>query len=202
MALDDLTAGAMFYKEILSGVAVALTLAAFIPYIRNIVKGLARPHVFSWILGRSNLCCFSCADQGKRRGGRWPVGVSGVITLFIAFLAYIKRADITVTNTDRLFFVLASSALPFWRFTSDPFWAVAILTAVDVLGFGPTVRNAYHFPHAESVPFFVLLAVRNVLVILALENYSATTVLFPAVIAGACMALTTLVISRRRAPAR
>jgi len=49
--------------------------------------------------------------------------------------------------------------------------------------------------------FFALFAVRNVLVILALESYSVTTVLFPAVIAVACVSLVAMVRYRRREPA-
>ena len=118
--------------------------------------------------------------------------------MFIALLAYIKRSDITVTKIDWLFFVLAMLSLPFWYFTSDPLWAVVILTTVDVLGFGPTVRKAYNFPHSESAFFYALFAVRNLIVVMALENYSVTTVLFPAVIAVACMLLMAMITYRRR----
>ena len=133
--------------------------------------------------------------------GAWPIGVSGSITIFIALLAWLKRGDITITRTDWLFFVSAMPSLPFWYFTSDPLWAVVILTTVDVLGFGPTVRKAYAFPHTESLLFFSLFTARNLIVIMALENYSVTTVLFPAVIAAACLLLITLIIYRRRVPA-
>src|SRR5690606_38246789 len=101
--------------------------------------------------------------------GAWPIGVSGVITIRIAFLAYVKRSDIAITRTDWVFFVSALSSLPLWYFTSDPLWAVVVLTIVDVLGFGPTIRKVYRFPHSESLLFFALFAVRNFIVIMALE---------------------------------
>lgn len=85
-----------------------------------------------------------------------------------------------------------------WYFTSDPLWAVVILTVVDLFGFGPTVRKGYNFPRSESLLFFSLFAARNILVIMALENYSLTTVLFPAVIAAACLFLILLIAYRRR----
>jgi hypothetical protein len=100
-----------------------------------------------------------------------------------------------------LFFVSALSSLPLWYLTSDPLWAVVILTTVDVLGFGPTIRKAHRFPHSESVLFFALFAARNLLVIMALESYSVTTVLFPAAIAAACMLLMAMLTYRRRATA-
>ena len=192
----------LLYKEILSAIAIALTFAAFVPYIRAILGGTTRPHVFSWVIwGSTTFVVFLAQIEGKAGVGAWPIGVSGSITLFIACLAYVRRADITITKSDWLFFISALSSLPLWYVTSDPLWAVVILTIVDVLGFGPTVRKAYSFPHSESLLFFALFAVRNVLVILALESYSVTTVLFPAVIAVACVSLMAMVRYRRREPA-
>ena len=189
----------MFYKELLSAVAIALTFIAFIPYIRSIISGASKPHVFSWVIwGTTTFVVFLAQLEGKGGVGAWPIGVSGSVSLLIALLAYIKRADITITKTDWLFFVSAMSSLPFWYFTSDPLWAVVILTTVDVLGFGPTVRKAYIFPHSESLLFFALFAARNLIVVMALETYSVTTVLFPAVIAAACLLLMAMMTYRRR----
>jgi hypothetical protein len=191
--------GTVPYKEILSAFAIALTFAAFVPYIRTIIHGTTKPHVFSWFIwGTTTFVVFLAQLEGKGGVGAWPIGVSGVITIFIAFLAYVKRADITVTKVDWLFFISALSSLPLWYLTSDPLWAVVILTTIDVLGFGPTVRKVYNFPHSESLLFFALFAARNLIVIGALEAHSVTTVLFPAVIAAACMLLMAMATYRRR----
>ena len=189
----------MFYKEILSTVAIALTFIAFFPYIRSIIQGSVKPHVFSWVIwGTTTFVVFLAQLEDNGGVGAWPIGVSGGISIFIALLAYIKRADIVITKTDWVFFMSAMSSLPFWYFTSDPLWAVVILTTVDVLGFGPTARKSYIYPHSESLLFFALFTARNLIVITALENYSVTTVLFPAVIAAACMLLMTMITYRRR----
>lgn len=189
----------MFYKETLSVVAISLTFYAFFPYIRSIIKGTIKPHVFSWVIwGTTTFVVFLAQLEGNGGAGAWPIGVSGSISIFIALLAYMKRADILITKADWLFFVSAMSSLPFWYVTSDPLWAVVILTTVDVLGFGPTVRKAYVLPHSESLLFFALFTARNLISIMALENYSVTTVLFPAVIAVACLLLIAMIIYRRR----
>lgn len=188
----------MSYKEILSLVAIALTFIAFFPYIRAIIKGTIKPHVFSWIIwGSTTFVVFLAQLEDHGGVGAWPIGVSGIITIFIAWLAYLKRADLAITRTDRLFLVSALSALPLWYVTSDPLWAVVLLTVIDVLGFGPTLRKAYAFPHSESLLFFALFAARNLIVVMALEHYSLTTVLFPAVIAAACLLLMALITYRR-----
>ena len=188
-----------YYKEIFSAIAIVLTLMAFVPYIRAIFNGTVRPHVFSWVIwGATTFLAFLAQLEDKGGVGAWPIGVSGSITIFIAYLAYLKRADVTITKTDWLFFVAALSSLPLWYLTSDPLWAVVMLTTVDVLGFGPTIRKAYHFPYSESLLFFGLFAVRNLLVMMAFENYSMTTLLFPAVIATVCVLLMMMIAYRRR----
>lgn len=187
------------YKEIFSSLAIVLTLVAFIPYIRSILKNEIKPHVFSWVIWGSTTFIVFLAQLNDGGGvGAWPIGVSGLITLYVAFLAYIKKSDITITKTDWCFFLTAMTSLPLWYFTSDPLWAVIILTGVDVLGFGPTVRKAYSHPFEEDMGFFSIFMVRNLIVIIALEHYSVTTVLFPAVIAGACLTLLIMITVRRR----
>lgn len=189
----------MYYKPVFSIIAIALTLIAFIPYIRAILNDTVKPHVFSWIIwGATTLLIFLAQLEDKGGAGTWPIGVSAGITIFIAYLAYLKRADVSITRTDWLFFISALSTLPLWYLTSDPLWAVVLLTAIDVVGFGPTVRKVYHFPYSESLLFFALFTVRNTLVMLALENLSVTTLLFPAVMAAVCVFLIALISYRRR----
>ena len=191
------------HKEVLSAVAIAITFVAFLPYIRSTLQGRTKPHLFSWIIWGSTTFVVFLAQLADRGGaGAWPIGVSGVITIYVAILAYTRKADSSITRTDWLFFGSAITALPLWYLTSDPFWAVLILTTVDTLGVGPTFRKAYFRPFEEQLTFFVLMALRNVISIAALEHYSLTTVLFPAVIAAACSVFVAMVAYRRRVVAR
>lgn len=94
----------MLYKELLSMVAITLTVIAFFPYIRSIIRGSIKPHVFSWVIwGTTTFVLFLAQLEGHGGAGAWPIGVSGSITIFIAFLAFIKRSDIIITKTDWLF---------------------------------------------------------------------------------------------------
>ncbi|WP_320824475.1 hypothetical protein [Reinekea sp.] len=187
-------------KLIFSGVAIVLTFVAFIPYIRSILSGAIKPHVFTWVIwGTTTLIVFFAQLEARGGLGAWPIGISGVIASFIAFLAFLKRSDISISRSDWLFFIAALVSLPIWYFTSDPLWAVVALTVTDLLGFGPTMRKAYDFPHQEDMLFFVLFAARNAFAILALEHYSIATVLFPVAIICACLVLLFVVLYRRRA---
>jgi len=190
-------------KQWLSALAIALTLFGFYPYLRGIFSNQVKPHVFTWVIwGITTLVVFFAQLDAHGGVGAWPIGISGCITTSIAVLAFFKRADAAINVTDWGFFIAALSSLPIWYFTSDPTWAVVILTLVDLLGFGPTVRKAYIQPHAESLSFFGLFGLRNLVVILALESYSTATMLFPAAVAAACALLMGLIVLRRREPVK
>lgn len=186
-------------KLIFSGLAIVITFMAFIPYIRGILKGRIKPHLFSWLIwGMTTLIVFFAQLDADGGTGAWPIGVSGVITVYIAFLSYVKRGDISITRLDRLFFSAALLSIPCWYFTSNPMWAVILLTTIDLLGFGPTIRKAYDHPYEESLLFIFMFFLRNTFALLALESYSLTTVLFPLSICVVCLFLCTLISYRRR----
>lgn len=189
----------MPWKELASATAIALTLSAYYPYVRGILRGTVRPHVFSWVIwGFATLVVFFAQLQGRGGAGAYAVGVSALITIGIAVLAWMRRADVVVTRTDWLFFVVALTSLPLWYLTAEPLVAVVILTVVDLLGFGPTVRKAWSAPYSENLPFYVIFVVRNGLVVLAMETWSLTTLLFPAAIGLGCLALALMIVARRR----
>lgn len=186
-------------QQFFSAAAIVLTFALYFPYILSIQRGHIKPHVFSWVIwGLGTLIVFFAQWAGGAGWGAWPIGVSGLITCYVALLAYWKRGDTLATSSDWIFFVVALLALPCWLFTSDPLWAVVILTLVDTIGFGPTVRKAYFAPHEESVNLFALTTLRNGLTILALEKFSLTTVLFPAVVGVTCLLVVLMLVYRRR----
>jgi len=189
----------MPFKQFFGACAIVLTIAALLPYIRAVAQGRVFAHVFSWVIwGITTFSVFlaQLADHGGI--GAWPIGVSGSLTITVAVLAYRQRATLDIAPSDWYFFVAALSALPLWWWTEDAFIAVLILTAVDILGFAPSFRKVYLHPYSESPGFFSLFILRNTLVILALEHYSWTTLLFPAAVAIACMAMIGLILLRRR----
>lgn len=186
------------YKSWLSAIAVLLTFTAFLPYVLSILRGQTRPHVFSWVIwGMNTSVAFLAAIQAGGGIGTWAIGFSAGVTSGIAVLAYVKRADITVTHTDRLFFTMALTAMPLWYWLNDPLWAACLVTVIELLGFGPTLRKTWQQPYSESITFLTLLIVRNTLVIASFERHTMTTVMFPGAMAAACLALVLIMAMRR-----
>jgi hypothetical protein len=187
------------FKPLLAGAAIVVTFAMFVPYIRSIRQGQTRPHAFSWIIwALVTFVVFLAQLAGHGGMGAWPIGVSGLITIYIAFLAWRIAGDRHITLIDWAFLLAALAALPVWALTSDPLSAVVLLTCVDLAGFGPTFRSAFQRPHDEPVAFYLLGTLRNGLAIAALQHYSLTTVLFPAAVAASNLVFVAMVVWRRQ----
>lgn len=186
------------YKIIFTAVAIILSIIAYYPYIVSVLRKQTKPHVFSWVIwGLTTSIAFFAQLSDGAGIGAWATAISGLITLYVALLAYQCRLEHIIKPIDWVFFILALSSLPLWYLTSNPFWAILILTITDLLGFAPTFRKAYIFPYEEQLSFFSLMIIRNIIIIAALENYSATTILFPAAIAFACTGFVLMVMARR-----
>lgn len=72
-----------------------------------------------------------------------------------------------------------------------------LITLIELLGFGPTMRKIWWDPFSESMVFLLLIVVRNALVIAALARYTLATALFPVAMAGACLVLIAMMVWRR-----
>lgn len=185
-------------KTLLSIIAILLTFYAYYPYIKSINNGQTKPHIFSWVIWGIVTVIAAAAQYAANGGvGSWPTLASGLVTLYVALLAYLKRADITITPSDKFFFILGLLAIPVWYVTNDPLWAIILLTTADTLGFIPTFRKSYYFPYQENLEMYVIVTIRNIIAIFALEEYSLTTIYFPAVTALFCVLFIAMVMWRR-----
>lgn len=189
----------MSLQQLVSLAAIALTFVAYAPYLASIRTGQTRPHYYSWLIWSLTTSVVFFAQLSAEGGaGAWPTGVSALITLYVTWLAWTLHGDTHCTRLDQTFLVLALLSLPLWLLTADPLWSVIVLTAVDVLGFGPTLRKSWYLPQEESLLFYALFALRSALSVLALESLNLTTLLFPAAIAGACLVVCVVLWLRRR----
>lgn len=189
----------IYFKEIIGTFAIFLTLLAFTSYIKSILAGRTKPHVFSWVIwGIATFIVFLASFLDKGGAGAWAIGISAMMTMSIAVMAYAKKADITITRTDWVFLAIALSAIPIWYMTSNSLWAVIILTGIDVVAYFPSIRKAYHKPFEEQMTLYVIMSIRNLLTIVALENYSLTTMIFPVVITIVNTLFISMVMVRRK----
>lgn len=167
-------------KTLLGVTATLLALYSYIPYFRDIFAGKTKPHAFSWLVWfLLTAIAFIAQIKDNAQAGAWVTGFTAVVALMI-FIAAITRGEKNITKSDWLCLIGSFLAMGLWAITDSPLTAVVLITLIDALGFAPTFRKAFHKPQEETMVTFLLSAVKFVIAIAALSNYSAVTVLYPA----------------------
>ncbi len=186
-------------KEILTTIGIVFMLASYGVYLYSIFKGDTRPHPFSWFVwGLLTAIIFFAQLSGDAGIGSLITALSAIISFFIAMLGYLKRGDITISSSDKWIFALSLLAIPLWYFTETALWSVILITLIDGAGFYPTYRKSWHNPDQESSLSYVLGGLKHLFTILALENLSIITALFPFSLVLTNFGLITLIFIKKR----
>jgi len=167
-------------KDFLGLFSVAICCCQYIPLIYLTLRGRKRRHILSrltWALAFGVTSLAQYLDAGG--AGSWPNAFSALCSIAIA-LAAMRGGTAYITRSDWIFFIAALTAIPIWIVTKNPLAAVIWATIIDVAGYIPTFRKVWHYPYDEMAFAGVMSASKLALGLCALENYTLTTVLFPA----------------------
>jgi hypothetical protein len=185
-------------KYVISLIAIALTVLAYIPYIRDTYTGKTKPHTFSWLIWTIGTGIIFAIQSGNGAGpGGW---VTGCLTALLATVLILSlRQNITKpTVLDYVCLVAALGALGVWYVIEMPLVSMIILSIVDMVGFIPTIRKSWSDPHSETISLYFITTVRHILAAIALTEYNAVTLLFPISWILANAAFTVLLFLRRK----
>ncbi len=189
----------MDYKNIIGALSIVLAIFAYIPYIKDTLKGKTTPHIFSFFIwGFATLIIYALQVKGGAGAGSWGTICVALICLFI-FVLGLRNGKKDITTVDVVFFILSLIALFLWLVTDQPILATILIVSVDVLAFVPTIRKSWNKPHSETLSLYAVSSFRHALELFAVKNINILTILNPAVwtIANALFALF-LIIRRRK----
>ncbi len=188
----------MEYKAILSVVVIILTLFAYVPYIVDIFKNKTKQHSFTWFtVSLTAFVAFALQVKGGAGVGAWPMLVIGLICVTVCLLS-LWRGTRDIKAIDIFLFVISLVALGLWLVIDQPVLSVILITVSEILAFGPTVRKSWNAPYTETLALYEISAVRHGLAVLAVEQLNILTALYPAAWALTNVAITLILLSRRR----
>ena len=187
----------MDIKLFIGIVSAIIGIAAFAPYIKDMLTRKTRPHMFTWLIW--------VLTQGTAVVAMWTGGGgAGAITLticlvlvFIVFLLSIKFGTRDITHSDTVVLIVALVAILIWWQLDNPILAVVIVSAIDVLGFIPSYRKTYKDPLSETISTWIMYVLSNILAIIALEQYNALTLTYITSIVFAEILLLSIIYFRR-----
>jgi hypothetical protein len=190
--------GMTHLSEAFGWISLFVAVVGYGPYVRGMYLGTTRPHAFSWFIwGLLTAIAFFAQKTGGAGPGAWATGLTAIVAFGISAFA-IFRGEKQIARSDWGTFLAALSILPIWAMTDDPLLAVWLVTFIDALGFYPTFRKSWHHPHDELVLTYNLSTLKFILALLALQNFSLTTALYPASLVVMNGAFVGMVLWRRR----
>jgi len=166
-------------KDALGYASVFICLVQYIPLIYLTIVGKKKPHAVSRLIWATTFGITYAAQYVDHGGaGSWSSAVTGLLCLILT-VAALRHSRAYVTRSDLMVFVAALLAIPLWMLSHDPFYAAFWATAIDLIGYVPVLRKAWHKPYEEMAQISLLSCIKQSLSMLAMERYSPTTMIYP-----------------------
>lgn len=187
----------MTFTAIFGLLSVAAMLAARATYFTSIWRGKTRPHAFSWFIwGVISSIGFAAQFAEGAGAGSWARGF-GAVTCFMLVGISLFRGERNITRADWMTLCVALLAIPLWVLTKTPVWSVVLVCLIDTVGYLPTVRKSWTKPQSESALSYSIGSLGAFLTLLAIENYTVSTWLYPAVLVVSNGAMALFLLGRR-----
>ncbi len=166
----------MDVKFLFGIISTVLAVVCFVPYYRDILKKKTEPHMYSWLIW-TILQTVGVMAQLKEGAGYGALAV-GAVFCFGIFLLSFKYGTKNISKFDVFCLIASLCAIVLYYGIENPVYSIIMVAAVDFIGFLPTFRKGYQEPFTETPSTFVMSAIANACSLLALQNYTVTTVLY------------------------
>ena len=184
------------FLGIIGGILIA---GSFLPYIKDIIKGKTKPHIYTWFIWSVTHTIAAVAIFEGDGGLFATISVaSGGFISFIVLLLSFKHGTKNITLFDSITFAAAIVAIGIWWQLDHPDWAIIIITGVDILGFLPTFRKTWLEPRSESLLAWTMYAIGNGAAFLALTSHTISTSLYIIAMIIASAALIGTILYRKK----
>lgn len=166
-------------NEILGIIAIILGIIGVVPYIKSIISGQTKPHIFTWFIwGLLTAIAFFAQWSEGAGTGAWVTGMSAAACITIFFMA-LKNNEHNITKSDTVTFTVALLILPLWYYTGNALYAIILVTIIDSLGFYPTFRKSYSKPYEEHFLLYTTGAIKFFISLFIMDSFNLTTTLYP-----------------------
>jgi hypothetical protein len=166
-------------KNIYLILAILITIASAIPYIKGILKGKTKPNIVSWITWT---LLTGIATVAELAGHEYRTAIftgTAVIETAIIVVLGLSRGYVKYTRFDYVCQFGAIVGLLLWWLFNSPAAGVIAAVSIDFIGALPTIRHSWNQPGEESWPTFAMGGAGGLLAILALTEHNWTSLTYP-----------------------
>ncbi|MCB1538024.1 MAG: hypothetical protein H6865_02585 [Rhodospirillales bacterium] len=185
-------------KSVYGLVSVAVTLIGIAPYIAGMLRGHTKPHMFSWFLwGFTSWIVMAAQTWDHAGAGSWAMLTAALVCTSVFILCF-WVGEKNITRADWVMFSIGLAAVPAWMITKNPLLSVVIVSLVDLVAYGPTIRKSWTKPRDEVAFMYMTAGTWQAFSLLAMERFTLVNVLSPAsLLCINCLFVPYLLIRRR-----
>lgn len=184
-------------KIALAALAFVFSAAAYVPYVRGILRSTARPTMSAWISwGLMDVVLLWVAIAAKSlfafQMAAYTIGVSIVLVACIS-----RRAHLGWTALDTKCVGIVLLSIVAWVLTGSPSLVVVICLIAAVVGTWPLIVNLREDPSRELVLPWVLVTIGSAFSIMAVPEFTLVNTLTPVVFLGLQLYILRLIVPFR-----
>ena len=186
------------FKFIIAIIATLLTIVGYIPYLRDIFAKKTKPHLYTWLIwGITQGTATVALIYGGGKFGSFGL-IIGTILVLIVFLLSFKYGTKDITKKDTITLILALFAILIWWQLDNPLIAVFLISVIDAIGYIPTIRKSFKDPWSETISFWIIMAIVDLLALLANNQYNFLTTTYLATLFILNIVVILVCFSRKR----
>jgi hypothetical protein len=159
--------------------AGAIGVADTIPYVRDTLRGVTRPHRGTWLIW-GTLAIVVCLSQ-YADGASWSLimaAVQAVLTTLI-FILSIRRGEGGLSTVELVMIAIASGGVIGWIVADEPLVATACVVAADLIGAAMMVPKTWRDPGSETLVTFAFASLGGALAAGAVGAFDLSLLLYP-----------------------
>lgn len=166
-------------KDVLLSITLIIGIIAYIPYLKDVIFGNTKPHVYSWLIWAIlNITFFSIQFNNNVGIVSFISLLTGIICTVIMLLG-LGSGVRNITKTDGLFLLLALISAGLWIISKDALSSSILITLTNFFALLPTIRKSWFNPFEETLSTYIMTTTRTVLTLLLYDTYTIPTILPP-----------------------
>ena len=153
--------------------------ASMLPYVRDTLRRVTRPHRGTWIIW-GLLGVVVCASQ-RADGATWSLVMTEAqiaVNLLVIILA-VRLGTGGVTAAEAVLIAVAGVGVAGWFLVDEPLVAVGCVVAADLIAAGMMLPKTWRSPHSETLSTFALGSLAGALALGSVGGLEPALLLYP-----------------------
>jgi hypothetical protein len=177
---------------------VGFQIFAFSVYVRSILHGKTKPHLYTWLLWWVLGTIVTIVQITNDAG--WSILISGLMAgcnLTLAGLS-LKYGETHLTKRDKYLLLAAFFTIILWQLSRSDLTAIILVCLIDAIAFYFTFKKSYKKPYDEKLSSYVLWTFQLLCFALAVNNPTLTNLLYPVFLASMELVFVLFLMWRRK----